>query len=250
MKVTVKADFRPSSEGSDKHEQGAETEIFRLLFKNPWQRVKENTNRWQRQDDFKRAFIRSLSYPNFLPLSLSSAEPLPLMDLCRRAARLALGRERLQEIESLPLPQSLKNYLQYQWLIPAEPTGSTGTQTQSSKRWMDRRNDWENQEGRKSAQKAQPLCTKWISEEVERETSTSLFWISSSFFIRLLTRNEWLMMVTPSVSRSSRKKSHPLMAQCGEAVAVFSWTLPPSDENKTLRRGSTHPIPWRPFWHT
>lgn len=46
--------------------------------------------------------------------SLSSAEPLPLMDLCRRAARLALGRERLQEIESLPLPQSLKNYLQYQ----------------------------------------------------------------------------------------------------------------------------------------
>ncbi|ROJ35234.1 SPRY domain-containing SOCS box protein 4 [Anabarilius grahami] len=42
------------------------------------------------------------------------AEPLPLMDLCRRAARLALGRERLQEIETLPLPQSLKNYLQYQ----------------------------------------------------------------------------------------------------------------------------------------
>uniref|UniRef100_H3D0I3 SplA/ryanodine receptor domain and SOCS box containing 4a n=1 Tax=Tetraodon nigroviridis TaxID=99883 RepID=H3D0I3_TETNG len=41
-------------------------------------------------------------------------EPLPLMDLCRRAARLALGRDRLQEIESLPLPQSLKNYLQYQ----------------------------------------------------------------------------------------------------------------------------------------
>lgn len=41
-------------------------------------------------------------------------EPLPLMDLCRRAARLALGRERLQEIETLPLPQSLKNYLQYQ----------------------------------------------------------------------------------------------------------------------------------------
>lgn len=38
------------------------------------------------------------------------------MDLCRRAARLALGRERLQEIETLPLPQSLKNYLQYQWL--------------------------------------------------------------------------------------------------------------------------------------
>ncbi|MGH0143232.1 UNVERIFIED_CONTAM: hypothetical protein FKN15_052633 [Acipenser sinensis] len=41
-------------------------------------------------------------------------EPLPLMDLCRRSVRLALGRDRLQEIESLPLPQSLKNYLQYQ----------------------------------------------------------------------------------------------------------------------------------------
>lgn len=52
-----------------------------------------------------------LKYILFPP---SSAEPLPLMDLCRRAARLALGRERLQEIESLPLPQSLKNYLQYQ----------------------------------------------------------------------------------------------------------------------------------------
>lgn len=49
-----------------------------------------------------------------LCLPTTAAEPLPLMDLCRRAARLALGRERLQEIQSLPLPQSLKNYLQYQ----------------------------------------------------------------------------------------------------------------------------------------
>lgn len=65
-----------------------------------------------------------LYFANFLPcenlqltfplLFLVTAEPLPLMDLCRRAARVALGRERLQEIESLPLPQSLKNYLQYQ----------------------------------------------------------------------------------------------------------------------------------------
>lgn len=36
------------------------------------------------------------------------------MDLCRRAARLALGRERIHHIEALPLPQTLKNYLQYQ----------------------------------------------------------------------------------------------------------------------------------------
>ena len=43
-----------------------------------------------------------------------AAEPLPLMDLCRRSIRLALGRQRLGDIGSLPLPQSLKNYLQYQ----------------------------------------------------------------------------------------------------------------------------------------
>ncbi|KAK9401127.1 spsb4: putative protein [Crotalus adamanteus] len=36
------------------------------------------------------------------------------MDLCRRSIRFALGRERLHDIETLPLPQSLKNYLQYQ----------------------------------------------------------------------------------------------------------------------------------------
>ncbi|XP_042521702.1 SPRY domain-containing SOCS box protein 4 [Dipodomys spectabilis] len=41
-------------------------------------------------------------------------EPLPLMDLCRRAIRSALGRHRLQDIGALPLPEALKNYLQYQ----------------------------------------------------------------------------------------------------------------------------------------
>ncbi|KAK2880724.1 hypothetical protein Q8A67_017992 [Cirrhinus molitorella] len=41
-------------------------------------------------------------------------EPLPLMELCRRAARQALGRHRIHHIQSLPLPQTLKNYLQYQ----------------------------------------------------------------------------------------------------------------------------------------
>nr|XP_003416226.1 SPRY domain-containing SOCS box protein 4 isoform X2 [Loxodonta africana] len=41
-------------------------------------------------------------------------EPLPLMDLCRRTIRSALGRQHLRDIGSLPLPQSLKNYLQYQ----------------------------------------------------------------------------------------------------------------------------------------
>ncbi|XP_027964419.1 uncharacterized protein LOC114213401 isoform X2 [Eumetopias jubatus] len=41
-------------------------------------------------------------------------EPLPLMDLCRRSVRLALGKERLGDIHTLPLPASLKAYLLYQ----------------------------------------------------------------------------------------------------------------------------------------
>ncbi|XP_030634647.1 SPRY domain-containing SOCS box protein 4-like [Chanos chanos] len=41
-------------------------------------------------------------------------EPLPLKELCRRAARQALGRDRIHLIPTLPLPQTLKNYLQYQ----------------------------------------------------------------------------------------------------------------------------------------
>lgn len=49
--------------------------------------------------------------PSFSP----PAEPLSLMDLCRRSVRVALGRERLSEIHRLPLPASLKNYLLYQW---------------------------------------------------------------------------------------------------------------------------------------
>ncbi|ETE56469.1 hypothetical protein L345_17820 [Ophiophagus hannah] len=36
------------------------------------------------------------------------------MDLCRRSVRLALGKNRLNEISTLPLPKSLKNYLLYQ----------------------------------------------------------------------------------------------------------------------------------------
>lgn len=55
-------------------------------------------------------------------VSASTAEPLPLMDLCRRVARLALGRERIHHIDALPLPQTLKNYLQYQW--PRSPGGA------------------------------------------------------------------------------------------------------------------------------
>ncbi|KAL6038190.1 hypothetical protein STEG23_030958, partial [Scotinomys teguina] len=40
------------------------------------------------------------------------------MDLCRRSIRSALGRQRLRDIGTLPLPQSLKNYLQYHSASP------------------------------------------------------------------------------------------------------------------------------------
>lgn len=41
-------------------------------------------------------------------------EPLPLTDICRRVIRQQLGKNRLQEIQRLPLPTSVKNYLLYQ----------------------------------------------------------------------------------------------------------------------------------------
>ncbi|KAI4789565.1 hypothetical protein KUCAC02_035163, partial [Chaenocephalus aceratus] len=44
---------------------------------------------------------------------LDVTEPPPPHDLCRRVARVALGRERIHHIDTLPLPQTLKNYLQY-----------------------------------------------------------------------------------------------------------------------------------------
>lgn len=59
--------------------------------------------------------MRSLTLDPNWPLLCPAAEPLPLMELCRRAARQALGRHRIHHIQSLPLPQTLKNYLQYQW---------------------------------------------------------------------------------------------------------------------------------------
>lgn len=60
-------------------------------------------------------YLSDLLLMNFyLSLFLPIAEPLPLMDLCRRSVRVALGRERLSEIHGLPLPASLKNYLLYQ----------------------------------------------------------------------------------------------------------------------------------------
>ncbi|XP_076451485.1 SPRY domain-containing SOCS box protein 1-like [Babylonia areolata] len=41
-------------------------------------------------------------------------EPLPLMDICRRAVRSQVGKNRLHFIKDLPIPNSLKMYLWYQ----------------------------------------------------------------------------------------------------------------------------------------
>lgn len=64
------------------------------------------------------SIVRSRAVPSCANLSslspLPPAEPLPLMDLCRRSVRLALGKERLADIHTLPLPASLKAYLLYQ----------------------------------------------------------------------------------------------------------------------------------------
>lgn len=49
---------------------------------------------------------------NHLPIVV--AEPLPLMDICRRTIRHQLGKNRLHEIPRLPLPNPLKSYLLYQ----------------------------------------------------------------------------------------------------------------------------------------
>jgi len=44
-----------------------------------------------------------------------AAEPLPLMDLCRRVIRQTVNRERIGEgkMEELNLPKTIKDYLEY-----------------------------------------------------------------------------------------------------------------------------------------
>ncbi|CAB1349186.1 unnamed protein product [Coregonus sp. 'balchen'] len=62
------------------------------------------------------------------------AEPLPLMDLCRRVARLALGRDRVNQIDTLPLPETIKNYLQYQGQVRMAPTVPPHLEEESGER--------------------------------------------------------------------------------------------------------------------
>ena len=55
-----------------------------------------------------------------------SAEPLPLMDLCRRVIRQQVTKERIEQgkIEDLNLPKSIKDYLAYKDRVKATVNGS------------------------------------------------------------------------------------------------------------------------------
>lgn len=48
--------------------------------------------------------------------SCSTAEPQPLMDLCRRTIRKSVGKENLTKgnVDKLPIPIPMKKYLLYQ----------------------------------------------------------------------------------------------------------------------------------------
>ena len=50
-----------------------------------------------------------------------AASPLPLQDLCRRCVRVSVGKEHLENVYQLPLPNVIKRYLLFQW-TPAMPT--------------------------------------------------------------------------------------------------------------------------------
>ena len=58
-----------------------------------------------------------------------AAQPLPLMDLCRRVIRQNLTKERIADgkIDSLVLPGSIKEYLEYKDRRPGLTSASTVT---------------------------------------------------------------------------------------------------------------------------
>ena len=57
-----------------------------------------------------------------------TAEPLPLMELCRRVIRQNLTKERIAEgkIDSLVLPKSIKEYLEYKDRRPLTSASTSG----------------------------------------------------------------------------------------------------------------------------
>ena len=60
--------------------------------------------------DRKWSFLHKRKY--FYHFYFISAEPLPLMDLCRRVIRQQVGKER-GKLEELNVPKAIRDYLQY-----------------------------------------------------------------------------------------------------------------------------------------
>ena len=63
-----------------------------------------------------------------------AAQPLPLMDLCRRVIRQNLTKERIAEgkIDSLVLPRSIKEYLEYKDRRPGLTSAATSVTSAGS----------------------------------------------------------------------------------------------------------------------
>ena len=63
-----------------------------------------------------------------------TAEPLPLMELCRRVIRQNLTKERIAEgkIDSLVLPKSIKEYLEYKDRRPAAAAAAAANAQQAA----------------------------------------------------------------------------------------------------------------------
>lgn len=178
------------------------------------------------------------------------------MDLCRRAARLALGRERLQEIESLPLPQSLKNYLQYQWLTPAEHKHTNQTTGESTAGWMKGMNnkvqrgdgEWKNvhTESTEDLYEGGRTDSGGPGFHSKGQDGTGFFWISSCSFICFgLEINYWWWC---PISVSLIQKENP----SSDGTVQFSGGRETVVKNnhrhlvmrmKTAPRKHTNPIP-------
>lgn len=64
--------------------------------------------------EYSKIYDIALSTKYYLIINIILAEPLPLMDLCRRVIRQRIGKQYLEErVMDLNLPQSLSVYLLY-----------------------------------------------------------------------------------------------------------------------------------------
>ena len=68
-----------------------------------------------RKCPYFRVFFVNFSFSRNFYHFFFSAEPLPLMDLCRRVIRQTISKERIEQgkISELNLPKTIKDYLEY-----------------------------------------------------------------------------------------------------------------------------------------